>query len=57
MPRRPERFALEAGLAAAQIDVVGFHGHIALHAPERGLTVQLGDGAGLARRPSIDVVW
>ena len=28
-----------------------------LHAPERALTVQLGDGAGLARRLSIDVVY
>jgi anhydro-N-acetylmuramic acid kinase len=52
-----ERFFAAAGLAAAQIDVVGFHGHTVLHAPQRGLTVQLGDGAGLARRLSIDVVY
>ena len=52
-----QRFLQEAGLAPARIDVVGFHGHTVLHAPERGLTVQLGDGAGLARRLVIDVVY
>ena len=31
------------------IDVVGFHGQTVLHAPERRLTVQIGDGAALAR--------
>src|SRR5262245_49153792 len=52
-----QRFVQERGLAPARIDVVGFHGHTVLHAPERGLTVQLGDGAGLARRLLIDVVY
>ena len=37
--------------------MVGFHGHTVLHAPERALTVQLGDGVGLARRLAIDVVY
>jgi anhydro-N-acetylmuramic acid kinase len=37
--------------------VVGFHGHTVLHAPERGLTLQLGDGAELARRLALDVVY
>lgn len=52
-----QRLLAEAGTAPAQIDIAGFHGHTVLHAPERGLTVQLGDGAGLARRLSIDVVY
>src|SRR5262245_43276365 len=52
-----QRFRAEAGAAAAQIEVAGFHGHTVLHAPERGLTVQLGDGAGLARGLAIDVVY
>ena len=52
-----ERFFAQAGLAAAGVDVVGFHGHTVLHAPERGLTLQLGDGAELARRLAIDVVY
>ena len=44
-------------LATAGIDIIGFHGHTVLHAPERGLTVQLGDGAALARATGIDVVY
>src|SRR5262249_31872168 len=32
------------------IAVVGFHGQTVLHRPERRLTVQIGDGAALARR-------
>jgi anhydro-N-acetylmuramic acid kinase len=44
------------GLAARDIDVVGFHGQTVLHRPERRLTRQLGDGAMLARRLGIPVV-
>lgn len=43
----------------ATIDIVGFHGQTILHAPERHLTRQLGDGAALAAaigRPVIDQV-
>jgi anhydro-N-acetylmuramic acid kinase len=47
----------EQAIAAADIDVVGFHGQTVLHAPERRLTVQLGDGARLARLVGIDVVY
>ena len=36
--------------------LVGFHGQTVLHRPERGLTVQIGDGAALARGCGIDVV-
>ncbi len=46
----------EAGLTAADVDVIGFHGQTILHRPEQGLTVQLGDGAELARSTGIDVV-
>jgi len=38
------------------IDVVGFHGQTVLHAPERGLTVQIGDAAALAERLGLPVV-
>jgi anhydro-N-acetylmuramic acid kinase len=47
---------MEAGGAPA-IDLVGFHGQTVFHAPERGLTVQLGDGPALARRLNIPVVF
>lgn len=44
----------EAGRKKA--DVIGFHGHTILHAPEARRTWQIGDGALLARATSIDVV-
>ena len=52
---------VEALLAAEPIDkssvaVVGFHGQTVLHKPAARLTVQLGDGAALARRLDMTVV-
>lgn len=44
----------EAGREKA--DVIGFHGHTILHAPEARRTWQIGDGALLARQTGIDVV-
>lgn len=46
----------EAGLAPADIDVIGFHGHTILHRPAERRTWQIGDGARLARTLGIDVV-
>jgi anhydro-N-acetylmuramic acid kinase len=45
-----------AGVPAAQIDVVGFHGQTVMHKPAIKLTVQLGDGPWLADRLGIPVV-
>jgi anhydro-N-acetylmuramic acid kinase len=45
-----ERHALGA------VDLIGFHGHTILHAPNQRRTRQLGDGALLARLTQIDVV-
>jgi anhydro-N-acetylmuramic acid kinase len=50
-------FLEREGLSPAAIDLIGFHGQTVLHRPERGLTVQLGDGAFLARQAGIDVVY
>ncbi|HVM81300.1 MAG TPA: anhydro-N-acetylmuramic acid kinase [Stellaceae bacterium] len=41
---------------AGPLDVIGFHGQTILHRPKEGRTVQLGDGALLARRTGVDVV-
>lgn len=46
----------QEGLQAGDIDLIGFHGQTIAHAPEKGLTVQIGDGALLARLTGIDVV-
>ncbi len=44
-------------MAAAEIAVIGFHGHTVHHDPEAGLTWQIGDGAALAAALGIDVVY
>ncbi|MBM3487270.1 MAG: anhydro-N-acetylmuramic acid kinase [Alphaproteobacteria bacterium] len=45
-----------AGLAAAGIDLVGFHGHTIFHRPRTRTTRQIGDSAALARATGIDVI-
>ncbi|MDP6952990.1 MAG: anhydro-N-acetylmuramic acid kinase, partial [Alphaproteobacteria bacterium] len=44
------------GVAAADIDVIGFHGQTLWHRPEQGRTCQIGDGDRLAALTGIDVV-
>ena len=39
------------------VQLVGFHGQTVFHAPERRLTVQIGDGQKLARRLGLPVVF
>jgi anhydro-N-acetylmuramic acid kinase len=46
----------DAGLSPDKVRVAGFHGQTLLHAPERRYTLQVGDGARLARETGIDVV-
>ena len=45
-----------AELEAADIDVVGFHGHTVHHDPKNGITIQLGEGGLLADWLGIPVV-
>ena len=52
-----ERFLEQNGVAAADVDVVGFHGQTVIHRPREGLTVQIGDGQGLADRLGIPVAY
>jgi len=47
----------DANFAAADIDIIGFHGQTVLHEPEKGRTRQIGDAAQLARAAGIDVVY
>ena len=46
----------EAGRKPSEIAVVGFHGQTIHHAPAQRQTVQIGDGALLAKLTGIDVV-
>ncbi len=52
-----ETFLAANALEARSIAAIGFHGQTLLHRPERGLTLQIGDGAALARRLGIAVVY
>ncbi len=47
----------EAEIEREQVAVVGFHGQTLLHRPAERLTLQIGDGAWLARNLDIDVVY
>lgn len=46
----------EAGVEAADVGVIGYHGQTVAHRPDRGWTWQIGDGAVLARATGIAVV-
>jgi anhydro-N-acetylmuramic acid kinase len=50
-------FLADNAIDAAAVDLIGFHGQTVLHRPEHGLTVQIGDGALLARKIGIDVAY
>jgi anhydro-N-acetylmuramic acid kinase len=52
-----EAFLAANGMAPSSIGVVGFHGQTVLHRPDRGLTVQIGNGPALAARLGIPVVY
>ena len=52
-----EEFLTRNRIDAASVDVVGLHGQTVLHRPERRLTIQLGDGAALARLLCIPIVF
>ena len=46
----------DAGVAAAAVDVIGFHGQTIAHRPDRRWTWQIGDGAAVARATGIATV-
>jgi anhydro-N-acetylmuramic acid kinase len=50
------QFLIEQRVERATISCIGFHGQTVLHKPADRLTVQLGDGALLAKLTGIDVV-
>ena len=52
-----QRFLVANALEPGHVAAVGFHGQTLLHRPERGLTIQIGDGRELAARLGIPVVY
>lgn len=51
-----EKLLVDAGIDAAAVDVIGYHGQTIAHRPDRGWTWQIGDGAALALATGIAVV-
>jgi anhydro-N-acetylmuramic acid kinase len=49
-------FRAQHRITCEDIDIVGFHGQTVLHRPEKRLTVQIGDGAALAKAIHIPVM-
>ncbi len=52
--------AVEAFLAAENLpppEIIGFHGQTMVHRPEQHFTLQIGDGAALAQRLGLPVVY
>jgi anhydro-N-acetylmuramic acid kinase len=49
--------AVMAQNPSLRIELIGFHGQTVFHAPERRLTIQIGDGNALARAVGIPVVF
>ena len=52
-----EDFLATESISRAAIDLIGFHGQTVVHRPARRLTVQIGDGAGLAGKLGIKVAF
>ncbi len=52
-----ERFLRDTGIERTDVDLLGFHGQTVMHRPDFGFTVQLGDGAALARQTGITTVY
>jgi anhydro-N-acetylmuramic acid kinase len=52
-----EAFLAANGMVGSAVTVIGFHGQTVLHRPDRGVTVQLGNGPALAARLGIPVVY
>jgi len=52
-----EALLAEHGIDRSAVGVVGFHGQTVLHRPEQRLTIQIGDGAALAARLGLPVVF
>jgi anhydro-N-acetylmuramic acid kinase len=52
-----ETFLAANSIKPGDVTVIGFHGQTVLHRPERGLTIQIGDGRVLAARLGIPVIY
>ena len=51
-----QKFREQVNGAAADIDLIGFHGQTIWHQPKKRATIQIGDGALLAKMTNIPVI-
>lgn len=51
-----EQLLAQTKLEPKKIDVIGYHGQTLFHSPEKGISLQIGDGQALANRLGIAVV-
>lgn len=49
-------YSRQSGIPLESVDLIGFHGQTVLHRPEKGLTVQIGDGKLLASETGLPVI-
>jgi anhydro-N-acetylmuramic acid kinase len=52
-----EAFLRAEGINKSEVAIIGFHGQTVLHKPSARLTVQIGDGAAMARRIGVPVAY
>jgi anhydro-N-acetylmuramic acid kinase len=52
-----ESFLAANAMSASTVTVIGFHGQTVLHRPAHGISIQIGNGAALAERLGITVVY
>jgi anhydro-N-acetylmuramic acid kinase len=52
-----EQFLAEEDIDKGEVGIVGFHGQTVIHKPEQRLTVQIGNGAAMARRLGVPVAY
>jgi len=47
----------KTNMSVGDIDIIGFHGQTTHHDPDKGITIQMGDGELLSSETKIDVVY
>jgi anhydro-N-acetylmuramic acid kinase len=52
-----KKFLRQKKIKAAMVDLAGFHGHTLFHAPDKKITVQIGDGKWLAKAIGVPVIF
>ena len=49
-------FIQENNILKTELDLVSSHGHTIFHQPEKGITIQIGDGQAISNLTKINVI-